>query len=102
MPETEREACRRLAKRYHADVEVCLPDGSRCDLLSPDHAWEVDWAHKWHEAIGQTVLYASWTGRKPGIILLVRSLDDDKPDILRALVCCTILGIDVRCEPSPE
>ena len=68
----EREECERLAPKYHAETEVVLWDGTRVDLLSDTHAWEVDWDHKWAEAIGQSLYYAAVTSKKPGIILLVR------------------------------
>lgn len=42
--------------------EVRLPDGSRVDVVQDcgDHdvSWEVDWTHKWPEAIGQAIYYS--------------------------------------------
>jgi len=58
-------------------VEVRLWDKSRCDLLG-NYAIEVDWAHKWAEAVGQSRLYGRITGRPPGIILLVEGLGWEK------------------------
>lgn len=54
-----------------AEVEFRLEDGTRVDCLTDEYAIEVDWAHKWAEAIGQSLYYADQTGRKPGILLIV-------------------------------
>jgi len=73
----ERDECERLASKYNARVEVTLSDGSRCDLLSKEYAIEVDWAKKWPEGIGQSLLYAELTGRKPALILLIRDAEKE-------------------------
>ena len=96
--ETEAEACQRLAAKYDAEVEVVLPDESRVDLLSETTAWEADWAEKWPEAVGQSVLYAIWTDREPGIILLVRDRRAEKHYLLRCRLVCERLGITMRAE----
>ena len=96
--ETEREACDRLAEKYAAETEVVLPDESRVDLLSETTAWEADWAEKWPEAVGQSVLYAIWTDREPGIILLVRDRRAEKHYLLRCRLVCERLGITMRAE----
>jgi hypothetical protein len=58
-----------LAKREHPEkwyqeewcearkgqVEVVLPDGTRCDCLTATHAIEFDFADGWAEAIGQRI-----------------------------------------------
>ena len=96
--ESEVEACRRLAEKYDAEVEVPMPDETRCDLLSDEYAIEVDWATKWAEAIGQTTLYSIWTRRKPAVLLLLQNADDDKPELLRAALVCERLGITLFVE----
>ena len=50
-----------------------LPDGGRVDCLSATLAIEVEWARDWYHAVGQSLYYASATGRKPGIVLLCES-----------------------------
>jgi len=100
-PETELEACRRLAPKYGAEAEVLMPDGTRCDLLSDQYAIEVDWAEKHHEAVSQAVLYSIWTGRKPAVLLLVT--DDScqtKLYLLRCKLVCERLGIRLFIERS--
>lgn len=90
----------KLAKKYNAVPEYRLEDGTRVDLLSPTHAWEVDWAKngKWAEAIGQTLYYAIQTNRQPGVILLVRDPEKDKPYVERCRKVCDHLWIDLRVE----
>lgn len=40
------------------------------DCFNERHAIEIDWGPKWAEAVGQSLYYASQTGREPGIILI--------------------------------
>jgi len=99
--ETESEACKRLAPKYHTvAIDAVLPDESRVDLLSETHAWEVDWAPKWSEGVGQSLLYAIWTGKQPGLILLVKDRRAEKHFVLRAKLVCEKVGIDLRVEKS--
>ena len=60
--------------------EHVLKDLSRVDCLTDTHAYEFDWADgmKVYEAIGQSLYYASETGKDPGIYLLVRKKNSDK------------------------
>lgn len=52
--------------------EVVLPNGTRVDCLTDRLAIEVDWTHKWAEAIGQSMLYSATTDKLPGIILVCK------------------------------
>ena len=54
-------------------LEVRLEDGTRCDLLTETHAYEIDFATDWKESIGQALHYALKTGRKAGVVLIMRS-----------------------------
>ena len=81
-----------LAKRLHPEkfyqqqwcqqqggqVEVVLPDKTRCDCLTNSHAIEFDFGDKWAEAIGQALYYAIQTGKRAGIVLILESLNDRK------------------------
>ena len=60
--------------------EHILKDLSRVDCLTDTHAYEFDWADgmKVYEAIGQSLYYASETGKEPGIYLLVRKNNSEK------------------------
>lgn len=92
--ESELDACRRLSSANNWLVEVVLTDGSRCDLVSPDYAIEVDWAKsKWKEAIGQAVYYSLWLEKKPAVLLLTKDEVDEKADLLRCKMTCEKLGI---------
>lgn len=81
--------------------EYRLPDGSRVDILSDDVAWEVEWCRrsKVFEAIGQSIHYASATGRKPGVWLLKTNERGSDEAYLLTLNMVTYLrghGIDVQ------
>lgn len=52
--------------------EVVLQNGTRVDCLTDRLAIEVDWTHKWAEAIGQAMLYSASTQKLPGIILVCK------------------------------
>ena len=63
---------------HNGQVEVVLPDGTRCDCLTDTHAIEFDFGNNWAEAIGQSGYYALQTQRKAGIVLILESLKDRK------------------------
>ncbi len=81
-----------LAKREHPEkwyqqkwceahkgqVEVVLPDGTRCDCVTETHAIEFDFGNNWTEAVGQSAYYAIQTGKKAGIVLILESIKDRK------------------------
>jgi hypothetical protein len=91
-PSAQAQTERALADRYCGGAgmatEVTMPDGTFADCISPTHAIEVDFTHKWAEAIGQSLHYALWTAdplwtfdshgpRRAGIILLCTSANED-------------------------
>lgn len=57
-------------------MEYRLEDGRRIDCLTDTHAIEVEFAHKWTEAIGQSLDYSMLTGKEAGIVLIVRKHSD--------------------------
>lgn len=59
-------------------MEVVMFDKTRLDCLLTEYAVEVDFAHKWAEAIGQAMHYSRLTGKPPGILLIIESQDDEK------------------------
>jgi hypothetical protein len=81
-----------LAKREHPEkwyqqkwceahkgqVEVVLPDGTRCDCVTDTHAIEFDFGNGWAEAVGQSAYYAIQTGKKAGIVLILETMKDRK------------------------
>ena len=67
-------------------LEKHLPSGGYVDCLSSEYAIEVDWSEHWAEAVGQSLYYASATGRKPGIILLCRESEGPVEGLCRSYV----------------
>ncbi len=107
--------CQHVAGRLRGSprLEVRLSDGSRCDILTSTHAWEVDFAKKWHEGISQALLYGKLTGRRAGLILLVnperdqvflqrarRILSQHRPEIRPVLFLCNILNGRLESDTS--
>ena len=68
----------------------------RIDDLTGTHAIEYDFSKKWAEAIGQSLFYASITGKKAGIVLILEGEGDQKHlDKLVYTIRTKRLGIDV-------
>jgi hypothetical protein len=63
---------------HEGEVEVVLPDGTRCDCVTDTHAIEFDFGSKWAEAIGQSAYYSLQTDKKAGIVLILETLKDRK------------------------
>lgn len=59
-------------------VEVTLPDQTRCDCITATNAIEFDFAHKWAEAIGQALYYSLQTGKRAGVVLIVAKPEERK------------------------
>jgi hypothetical protein len=83
-----------FAKSLNCKSEVILPDKSRVDILSDSFAIEVDFAHKWAEAIGQSLFYAKKTNRSAGI-LIIKSKPADSIYISRLYSISQPLNITV-------
>ena len=60
------------------DTEHILDNYTRVDCLTESHAIEVDFASKFYEAIGQSLYYASYTGKRAGILLIIERKKDLK------------------------
>jgi len=81
-----------LAKREHPEkwyqeqwcreqggqIEVVLPDRTRCDCVTDTHAIEFDFGNKWTEAVGQSLYYSLQPGKKAGIVLILENVKDRK------------------------
>ena len=80
--------------KYGGVTESVLPDRTRVDILTKTHAYEVDWASKWAEGIGQALYYSSQTGKRPGVILLVKNKNDLKY-VIRARKAVKNFKVDV-------
>lgn len=78
--EKEKYYSDKFCEEMSGQADYTLQDKSRVDCLTETHAFEVDWADgmKVYEAIGQSLYYASQTGKKPGILLLIRKDNSEK------------------------
>lgn len=65
-------------EKHNGILEHRLPDGTRVDCLTKDYAAEVEYAPKWAESIGQALYYAQNTGRKPGVVMIIRNHDEER------------------------
>jgi hypothetical protein len=63
---------------HRGQVEVVLPDGTRCDCVTETHAIEFDFGNKWTEAVGQSLYYSLQPGKKAGIVLILETRKDRK------------------------
>jgi hypothetical protein len=66
----------KIAQEIHGQTEVVLEDNTRIDIATDTEVIEVEFAHKWYEAIGQSAHYAIMTGKKP-VIYLIKESDFD-------------------------
>lgn len=73
----------KLCEELNGVMEQSLLDRTRVDCLTKEYAIEVDFAKKWAEAVGQSLYYASMTGKKPGIGIIVGESNKDTRNIKR-------------------
>ena len=62
----------------NGQVEVALPDGTRCDCVTDTHAIEFDFGNNWAEAIGQSAYYSLQTEKRAGIVLILETVKNRK------------------------
>lgn len=77
-PLHEKEYQQWWCRKHNGEMEYRLKDGTRVDCLTGEYAVEVEYAHKWAEAIGQSLYYARETGRKPAVLMIVRNHGDER------------------------
>jgi hypothetical protein len=63
---------------HGGQVEVVLPDRTRCDCLTDTHTIEFDFGSKWAESIGQALYYSIQTGKRAGVVLILEKQKDYK------------------------
>ncbi len=98
----EIEECIRIAPKYNAKIEVLLWDKTRVDLVNDEYAIEVDCAPKWAEGIGQALYYAQVTGKKPGVILLIKDMQKEMKYVYRLQTVAAKYDIKVWLEKVEE
>ena len=87
---------RKWCATHQGTPEYRLPDRTRVDCLTDSHSVEVDFAYKWAEAIGQSLHYSRMTGKRAGILLILRNPSDDRLlKRLESLILHFSLPIDV-------
>lgn len=94
-PITENEHTTYICSQTGWQSQYRTPDGSYVDIMFETHAIEVDFINKWQEAIGQALFYSISTGRKPGILLLVKNMQEERRFYLRALAVCAKYDIQI-------
>ena len=67
----EAEYARAFCNSIGGQAEVVLTDRTRVDCMTPTHVIEVDYDYKWYEGVGQALHYATVTGKRPGVALIV-------------------------------
>jgi hypothetical protein len=71
LPSGGRESLWRdaLSRQWHGQIEKRI-EGGRIDVLTDQYAVEVEFPYKWHEGLGQSLHYASATG-KQGVLAII-------------------------------
>ncbi len=95
--EKEKYYSDKFCEEMSGQADYTLQDKSRVDCLTETHAFEVDWADgmKVYEAIGQSLYYASQTGKKPGILLLIRK-DNSKKHIRKVKEAISVFNLPIE------
>lgn len=73
-------------------LEYKFDDGTKADCLTEDYVTEFDFAYKWFEAVGQSLHYALKSGKKPSIVLILKTKKHEK-HIKNAIPLCKKYGI---------
>lgn len=85
-----------LAVAIGGATEARMPNGTRCDVLTPASAIEVEFAAKWCESVGQSLNYASQSGRRGAVALILERGGDERfLARLRGVIAWHGLPIDV-------
>jgi len=61
---------------HRGATEVRMADGSSADCITSTHVVQFQFAPKWAEAIGTALYYSSQTGKKAGIVIIIKEDHD--------------------------
>lgn len=61
---------------HRGATEVRMADGSSADCITSTHVVQFQFAPKWTEAIGSALYYSSQTGKKAGIVIIIKEDHD--------------------------
>jgi hypothetical protein len=75
-------------------TEVVLSDRTRVDVETDTHVFEVDFASKWAESIGQSLHYQEMTGKQAGVLLVMKGTEEER-FLERLMRVAAKHGIDV-------
>ena len=78
LPSGGRESLWRdeLARQWDGRIEQRI-EGGRIDVLTDHYAIEVEFPHKWHEGLGQSLHYASASGRQGVLAVIAYAQGED-------------------------
>lgn len=95
--------CSQKGGQMEVPLRGAGPNGGvgRADCITRDFAIEVDFAHKWEEAIGQSTRYAVASNKNAGILLIMEKDSDYKylrmlKAVAPGIVVWTIKPYDLR------
>ena len=84
----------KFAEVIKGTTEFVLEDKTRVDIITETHAIEVDFAEKWAESIGQSLYYGEMSGKKAGVLLVIKGREDERY-LDRLIPIAVKHGIDV-------
>jgi hypothetical protein len=67
---------RNWCKEQHGAIDVKMSDGTTADCITSTHVVEFELAPNWSHAIGRSLYYSRETGKKAGIVLIIKDKDD--------------------------
>lgn len=83
-----------FAKVINGTTEVYLEDRTRVDIMTETHVFEVDFATKWAESIGQSLHYEEMTNKQAAVLLVMKGEADER-FLKRLMRIATKHGIEV-------
>lgn len=86
---------RALAKKINGETEFRLQDQFSIDVLSDDHAIEVDWLENWHQGVGKALHHATLSKRKPVLAIGLKGDDWKKEQLETVIQVAQKYGISV-------
>ncbi|HAA05311.1 MAG TPA: hypothetical protein DCZ69_17215 [Syntrophobacteraceae bacterium] len=61
---------------HRGATDVRMADGSSADCITSTHVVQFQFAPKWAEAIGPVLYYSSQTGKRAGIVIIIKDAND--------------------------
>jgi hypothetical protein len=89
----EKEYQEKWTKEHNGIMEYCLDDRTRVDCLLPEYAVEFDFANKVYEGIGQAFYYASQTGKKPAVVLIMENPEQEQKYLNKLKAVSEVYGL---------